>query len=360
MEAKMRLSLSVTVVVCIGAAFFAQYAATQQANQKTAAEAFKNVQVLKRVPAEQWFDTMAFIAGSLGVTCDHCHSSEFETDDGNPAKLKAREMMRMVDEINRNHFDDKVVVTCNTCHRGSLKPQHGPKPDAGHWMKAAEKAPLPPSPEEILARYRKSIGAGTREVVSTQSVSLQVATYGGTGPATHSSFEFLLDGQDKFRVSTGDGQTVKTMIKNGKEAWINDGPGWRAMKSGEESNVFDAVAILIPDQVGTFESSGAVFEEKVDGHRAFVVPGGSKDEKKWLFFDARSGVLLRKRMFFPSFYGEGSVDIDYFDYQKFGRILLPTEFDFVNAGGSGLTISNVTKRRVNLKFEHSQFEQPKD
>ena len=31
---------------------------------KTAGESFKNIQVLKRVPADQWFDTMAFIAGS--------------------------------------------------------------------------------------------------------------------------------------------------------------------------------------------------------------------------------------------------------------------------------------------------------
>jgi len=302
---------------------------------------------------------MAFIAGSLGVTCDHCHTSSFDLDEGNPAKLKAREMMRMVDEINRNHFDANNVVTCNTCHRGTLKPQHAPIPDAGHRMKAAEKTSPPPSSEEILARYRKSIKVGTGDAVRTQAVSLQLATYGGTGPAKLRSLDLLLDGSDKIRVSARDGDIVKTIIKNGKEGWIKDGPGWRAMKRGEESNVFDAVDFLRPDQVGTIENSGAVFEDKVDGQRAYVIPADLKDEKKWFFFDPGSGVLLRQRIFFPSFYGDGSVDIDYSDYRVFGKVLLPTTFHFVNAGGSGLTISQATSRRINIRVEPNEFETTK-
>ncbi len=358
----MRLPPTATAIACVVglASSCVQVTGAQQSNQKTAGEVFKNVQVLKRVPANQWFDTMAFIAGSLGVTCDHCHTSSFDLDEGNPAKLKAREMMRMVDEINRNHFDANIVVTCNTCHRGTLKPQHAPIPDAQHWMKAAERALPPPSSDEILAHYRKSIELGTGEAVRTQLVSLQVATYNGTAPARQTSLDLVLEGQNKVRVSTRDGQTVKTIIRNGQEAWINDGHGWRTMKKGEESNVFDAIDILSPDQVGTFESAGAVLEDKVDGQRAFVVPVASKDEKKWYFFDARSGILLRQRVFFPSFYGDGSVDIDYFDYQTFGKVLLPTTFHFVNAGGSGLTISHATSRRVNLAVEHTQFEKPKE
>jgi len=51
-------------------------AAPAQANAsvptgKTAGEVMKNVQVLKYVPASQWNSVMAFVAGSLGVTCEH-------------------------------------------------------------------------------------------------------------------------------------------------------------------------------------------------------------------------------------------------------------------------------------------------
>src|ERR1700748_512050 len=83
---------------------------------KTAGEAFKNIQGLKRVPADQRFDTIAFITRSLGVNCDHCQRADFAVDEGNPAKLKARKMMRMVDALNAEHFGGQTVITCNSCH----------------------------------------------------------------------------------------------------------------------------------------------------------------------------------------------------------------------------------------------------
>lgn len=352
----MRFPSIAIVVTWIGiASFCSQLADAQQSNQKTAAEVFKNIQVLKRVPADQWFDTMAFIAGSLGVTCDHCHTSSFDVD-GNPAKLKAREMMRMVDEINRNHFDANTVVTCNTCHRGTLKPQHGPVPDVEHWRKAAEKTSPLPSAAEILARYRRLIGEGTDDAVHTQSVALQRATYNGTEPARQSSLDVLLEGHDKIRTSIRDGQTVKTLVKNGHEAWTNDGAGWRAMNEGEASTAFEDASILNPNQVGDVGNPGAVFEDKVNGERAYVIPVELLQGRKWFFFDASSGVLLRKRIFFPSFYGDGSVDFEYADYRPFGRTVLPTTFQIVNAGGAGLTISHATSRRVNIGIRDSEFE----
>jgi len=353
----MRLPLIASVVAWFGiVSSSCSQLDAQQSNQKTAAEVFKNIQVLKRVPADQWFDTMAFIAGSLGVTCDHCHSSSFDVDEGNPSKLKAREMMRMVDEINRNHFDANTVVTCNTCHRGTLKPQHGPEPNVDHWKKAAEKASAPPSSAEILARYRKLIGKGTGDGIVTQSVSLQIATYNGTGPARHSSLDVLLDGPDKTRTTTRDGELVKTLIKSGHEAWINEGASWRAMNEGEASTAFEDATILNPDQVGSVDNLGLVFEDKVNGERAYVIPVELKHGRKWLFFDANSGVLLRKRIFFPSFYGDGSVDFDYADYRPFGKTVLPTTFQIVNAGGAGLTISHATSRHVNIEIKDSEFE----
>ena len=167
------------------ASICAQQAATSDRPVKTAGEEFKNVQVLKRAPANQWFDTMAFIAGSLGVTCDHCHTSSFELDEGNAAKLKARQMMRMVDEINANNFEGKIVVTCNTCHRGTLKPQAEPVPDAEHWKKAAEQPSSLPAAAELITRYRRSVGSGKGAL--SQSVTFKMETYGGRGPARQTS-----------------------------------------------------------------------------------------------------------------------------------------------------------------------------
>src|SRR5215213_3839867 len=54
-------------------------APTQQT--RTAEQVYKNIQVFKELPASELEPTMAFISGSLGVKCSHCHTNAFEKDD---------------------------------------------------------------------------------------------------------------------------------------------------------------------------------------------------------------------------------------------------------------------------------------
>jgi hypothetical protein len=51
---------------------------TKQKEKKTAEQVYKNIQALKGIPASQLKPTMAFIGGSLGVSCEHCHSNPWE------------------------------------------------------------------------------------------------------------------------------------------------------------------------------------------------------------------------------------------------------------------------------------------
>jgi photosynthetic reaction center cytochrome c subunit len=75
---------------------------------------------------------------ALGVRCQYCHSGGngisfdgvvFSADD-KPAKVKARAMLRMVDDINSSllaklpsRAEPRVVVTCATCHHGLALPK---------------------------------------------------------------------------------------------------------------------------------------------------------------------------------------------------------------------------------------------
>ena len=97
--------------------------ASSGAAPKTAAQAFKNIQVLKTIPADQLIPTMQFISASLGVECDFCHVDRDKDKDDKKPKKVAREMMEMMFAINRNNFGGEREVTCNTCHRGSPHPQ---------------------------------------------------------------------------------------------------------------------------------------------------------------------------------------------------------------------------------------------
>src|SRR5258708_17372584 len=93
---------------------------------KTAAQQFKNIQVLKDVPADQLIPAMQFITASLGVDCEYCHVEHaFDKDDKKP-KVTARKMMEMMITINNEDFENHRVFTCYTCHQSGAHPARSP------------------------------------------------------------------------------------------------------------------------------------------------------------------------------------------------------------------------------------------
>src|SRR5947208_14671424 len=112
------------VVLEIGAATPCAQSAkpsTRTRTRETAEQVYKNIQVLKGVPADQLIPAMQFIAASLGVQCDFCHlKNAFEKDD-KETKQTARKMMRMMLAITKENFDGHREVTCYACRRGLHK-----------------------------------------------------------------------------------------------------------------------------------------------------------------------------------------------------------------------------------------------
>ena len=140
-------------------------AATQTAGQK-----YKNIQVLKDIPADQLIPSMQFITYALGVECDFCHvdtPAEFDKDDKKPKKT-ARKMMR--DDVRHQqeqlrgrarghlqHMSSRLAASAGDSrdHGG------GAKPEAMAAMHEAEQPMDPPktSPGEPVSRQ---IHSGSR------------------------------------------------------------------------------------------------------------------------------------------------------------------------------------------------------
>lgn len=93
--------------------------------EQAASVRFKNVQILKDLPASQFLDAMRSFSMSLGVDCHYCHVEDFASDD-KPAKGMARKMLTMTHSINDSTFGGKMEVRCYTCHRGQAEPQSRP------------------------------------------------------------------------------------------------------------------------------------------------------------------------------------------------------------------------------------------
>ena len=93
---------------------------------------FKNVQVLKGIPVDEFMDAMGMFASSLGYDCSSCHSPEIRTNRDafaveTPAIQRARGMITMMRNINRTYFRGEPRVSCFTCHRGQAQPVSMPQ-----------------------------------------------------------------------------------------------------------------------------------------------------------------------------------------------------------------------------------------
>src|SRR5438093_7569919 len=72
-----------------------------------AEDVFKNVQVLKGIPVDEFMSTMGIFSAALGMSCEDCHASndtkwENYALDTSPRKRMARRMVQMVATINKD------------------------------------------------------------------------------------------------------------------------------------------------------------------------------------------------------------------------------------------------------------------
>jgi hypothetical protein len=117
---------------------------------------FTNLEVLPAdITKHQMKRYMKRITKSLGTKCDYCHRTDirdYATDEIHE-KVVAREMMRMLEKLNREHFtwEGAPQATCFMCHRGEQEPQLAPGggvSGAGAEQTAAESSlPQRPPPQ---------------------------------------------------------------------------------------------------------------------------------------------------------------------------------------------------------------------
>src|SRR5687767_15718720 len=85
-------------------------AARQEPPQPMAENVFKNIQVLKGMPVDEFMDTMGMFASSLLYDCTGCHTSDILVDRdafavATPRIQRARQMVVMVNALNRMYFN---------------------------------------------------------------------------------------------------------------------------------------------------------------------------------------------------------------------------------------------------------------
>ncbi len=195
--------------------------------EKKVEQAQKNIQVLTGLPASQLIPVMNYIGSSLGVKCTYCHVRKDDKwnfiSDEKPEKGTAREMIKMVQGINKGTFKGTTAVGCFTCHRGSNEPVRVPQlPIAAPtpFAETAETAPkeTPPTAEQILAKYTEALG-GSAAIEKLKTRSMKGTWLTGNGITL--GYEVYQTGPDRiYTVLNTPKQGVIERGFNGQTAWV--------------------------------------------------------------------------------------------------------------------------------------------
>ena len=335
---------------------------------KTAEQFYKSIKVLNGVPADQVIESMHQIRAALGVNCEFCHEDPDRAADTKEAKETARQMMRMVMDINKNNFKGQQEVTCYTCHRGRAVPMTTVPLPAVEKGEGPEPQGLPPA-DQILSKYVQALG-GEQAIRKITSRIITGTQFIPTGPGGTVPVPAMIERSQKapnlvvnvYRTPT---YTISDGF-DGSKAWSQDLRG-RVTEPGATDQMRakrNADFYLPLDLKQTYTQMQVRGFENVNGHDAYAViarPQGDRVER--LYFDVQTGLLVRKWSSLATPVGEAPFQVDYEDYRdtgsgvKFPYLIVMNPANARTEPSTTATI-RVTKVQDNAPLDSSKFTKP--
>jgi hypothetical protein len=257
------------------------------------------------------------------VKCSYCHAPQFDKDD-KPTKVAARRMIQMVLDINKGNFNGQSAVTCYTCHRGKPTPVSVPAVGQNLWAPGLPSAAetLPPV-KQILDRFVQALG-GADAINKINTRIVKGSRIGADGVLVPE--EVYQKAPDKLLTITSYPQVVFSNGYNGGAAWAH------SSRDG---------ATPLPDQLLAQIKRDAVFYKELKTEQlyssltvlgktsvrdaeAYIVQAKPVDgpiEK--LFFDVKTGLLVRCYTESDTPLGKLPLQTDYEDYRDVDGIKQP-------------------------------------
>ena len=364
-----RLVFSVVTACFLAAVTLAGQAPLARA--PLAEEVFKNVQVLRGIPVNEFMGTMGIFSASLGMSCEDCHRSgdsswaNYATES--PRKQMARAMVTMMATINKTHFGGRQVVTCFSCHRGADRPKATPNlatlygaPPPEDPRDVIEPAPGAPTADAVFDKYLAAVGGAAR--ASALASFLATGTSTGYGPDSEPRpLELAAKAPNQraavVRSSSGDSAAVF----DGRSGWIaapHRPVDVLALGGADLDGLRIDAELAFPARIKQVAGQWRVGAANVIGDREVqVVQGtGSGGALVTLSFDADSGLLLRQVRYVASPVGRLPTQVDYADYREVAGVKLP--FKWTVTWLDGKDTVELKEVRPNVAIDAGRFAQP--
>ncbi len=330
---------------------------------KTAEQQFKNIQVLKGIPAEQLIPAMQFIAASLGVDCDFCHVEHAMDKDDKKTKLAARKMITMVLALNQAHFNGELEVTCYTCHRGAPHPVGTPllsaepasRPEHVHDEENESHGSLP-APDQVLDKYLAAVGGA--EAVNKIKTRVQKGKIDASG--TQYPVEVYSEAPEKRVSITHPSRGDSVTAFNGEVGWLSMPNGFHRMTAAEAEAARVDAQLHFPVRLRELYKEFHVLPgEEIGGRPTVLVSAkasGRPDLR--LYFDQENGLLLRLMRYAETPLGRNPTQIDYADFRVADGMKIPYKWTLMRPGGS-FTIQ-IEQAQQNIPVDEKLFVMPSE
>jgi hypothetical protein len=353
----------------------------QSPPEKTVEQVGKNIKVLTGMPESQLIPVMNFFAASMGRRCNYCHvNNQGQWDyasDAKTEKTAAREMVKLVMDINKTTERLKLdPVSCYTCHRGRTSPQSipalplplpspppnaggagGPTPSASPQASPAA-TPALPSAEEIFSKYAAAVGGQTAiDKLKSRTVKGTVAQANGNSY----QFELSQAAPDKFYLLVTTPQGTVERGFNGQVGWEKTARGVRVISSAELINFKAANGLFtLLNLKEQYSKPPRVRKDKLGDHDVYIVDGTTTDNRRMrLYFDATSGLLLRRTTTMSTIVGIIPDQIDLEDYREAEGLKFPfTARAATVEVGNPISTRTFTELKLNVPVDDSKFNMP--
>ena len=330
-------------------------------DEKTVEQVYKNIQVLKGLPASELDGVMDFMSAALGVGCTHCHSNPWDSDSKS-TKVGARRMILMTRAINKENFSGNPAVTCYTCHRGRHSTEPLPTADlattpAPDVTATATKPASLPSAEEVIARYIRAIGgdAAIGNLKTRTSRGTEMTTNRMTPPQTL-PIEILQAAPDKSLIARNDPRGAALEGFDGSKGWTKDVRGQREITGRELADIKRRADFFRYLKIKeSYPQIRVLAKEKVRGRDVYVIGATSRgDSREKLYFDVETGLLVRQFVAFKTAFGSIPEVTDFDDYREVSGVKLPFTITWSRPPFSSTL--HFAEIRLNAIIDESRFE----
>ena len=331
----------------------------------------KNVLVLTNLSDWQLGAVMDNFTASLGVHCDACHVRNEATkqwdfpSDAKGEKKTAREMIKMVIDLNEKSFHGHTVIGCYTCHLGKEHPSLmvslpvAPIPPTKSEAEETAERKAYPAAKDIAAKYVAAIGGeAAAKKLASAPMTAKATRVGGNGQAMPIEV-YRSGGKFVMRGTPAEGPATSQMF--GPEGgWMTGRQGVHTLAGADAATGLASARAYEPFDGTLSDKARVQGKETIEGHETWIVGSPIDDHtRQRLYFDATTGLVVRRVVSMDSVVGRLPTQTDFDDYRDAAGVKVPFTVKVASTNGG----QNATRKYTSIAFgapvDEKVFEAPK-